>query len=84
MIKKFNKMNEISGSRDVNGNWVDETIQAKLRNKLGPFWTLSTILSENSDILNTEKGLNIVKDLAKTCEENKQIIIDLIDKTENK
>ena len=63
---------------------VPETIQAKLRNKLSPFWTLSDILSNDehlSKLLSSEKGLNLIKDLAKQCESNKEVIIELIKKT---
>jgi hypothetical protein len=42
-------MSEKSGHRDINGNWVDETPQAKLRNKLRPFWTLSC--EESKDLI---------------------------------
>jgi len=33
-----------SGKRDMNGEWIPETPQAKLRNRLSLFWTLSEIL----------------------------------------
>jgi hypothetical protein len=83
-MKKFTESVEESGSRDPDGNWVPETTQAKLRNKLSPFWTLSDILSNDehlSKLLSSEKGLNILKDLAKQCESNKEVIIELIKKT---
>ena len=83
-MKKFTESVEESGSRDLDGNWVPETIQAKLRNKLSPFWTLSDILSDDeylSKFLSSENGLNLIKDLAKQCESNKEVIIELIKKT---
>ena len=42
-MKKFS---ESTGHKDLEGNWVNETPQAKLRNQLGPFWTLVDLLSE--------------------------------------
>ncbi len=39
-MKKFT---ESTGHKE-DGVWVDETTQAKLRNKLSPFWTLSELL----------------------------------------
>ena len=71
-----------SGHRDINGNWVEETPQAKLRNKLTPFWTLSSILSdERYDKSNTEL-IDIINRLANQCEESKDLIMQLIAETE--
>jgi hypothetical protein len=36
-----------TGHKDIDGNWVEENPQAKLRNQLGPFWTLIDILSSD-------------------------------------
>jgi hypothetical protein len=46
-MKKFS---ENTGHRE-NGEWINETPQAKLRNQLGPFWTLVTsmILDKNKN-----------------------------------
>jgi hypothetical protein len=46
-MKKFTESMEDSGMRDKDGTWIPETPQAKLRNKLSPFWTLSEILSND-------------------------------------
>ena len=70
-----------SGHRDINGNWVDETPQAELRNKLTPFWTLTSILSRECYDKNSPEFIEMVNDLVKQCEILKSDIIDLIDKT---
>ena len=74
----------MSGHRDLDGNWVDETTQAKLRNKLSPFWNLVAILS-NDDILDkllaSDKGRALIKSSVQTCKDNQQVILDLIDET---
>ena len=71
-----------SGHRDINGNWVEETPQAKLRNQLTTFWTLSSIISEERyDKTNTDI-IDIIERLSKTCEETKDIIMKLIAETE--
>jgi hypothetical protein len=82
-MKKFteNTDNERTGSWE-NGKWVDETPQAKLRNQLGPFWTLSEIISDHPEILQTEDGLKIATELAKQCENAKETIKNLIKETE--
>lgn len=81
-------MSEKSGHRDINGNWVDETPQAKLRNKLTPFWTLSSIIAEegydktNPDIidmitrLSTFYNVNNFFLLFKTCLSKKKTTED--------
>jgi hypothetical protein len=82
-MKKFS---ESTGHRDTQGNWVNETPQAKLRNQLGPFWTLVDILSEErlEKLLNTPDGLEMIKDCVEQCKNNRQNILDLIKETENK
>ena len=71
-----------TGHRDINGEWIEETPQAKLRNKLTPFWTLSSILSEERyDKSNTEL-IDIINRLADQCEESKDLIMQLIAETE--
>lgn len=76
-------MSEKSGHRDINGNWVDETPQAKLRNQLTPFWTLSSIISEERYDKSNPDIIDIIERLSKTCEESKDIIMKLIEETEN-
>lgn len=80
-MKKFS---ESSGHRDVNGNWVEETTQAKLRNQLGPFWTLTDVLDSDriNKVLEMDGGKELIERLVKQCNENKQIILDLIKETE--
>jgi hypothetical protein len=71
-----------TGHRGINGEWIEETPQAKLRNKLTPFWTLSSILSEERyDKSNTEL-IDIINRLANQCEESKDLIMQLIAETE--
>lgn len=74
-----------SGTRDIDGTWITETPQAKLRNRLSPFWTLSEVLSDDdmlSKMLSTEKGRELIKNLVDRCNENKSDILDLIKQTE--
>lgn len=62
-----------------------ETIQAKIRNKLTPFWTLNQMMSDNElwvNINSTEPGRGIVLELIQQCTENKKVILDLIDSIE--
>jgi hypothetical protein len=82
-MKKFS---ESTGHRDTEGNWINETPQAKLRNQLGPFWTLVDILSEErlEKILNHPDGLEMIQQCLKQCKNNRQNILDLIKETENK
>jgi hypothetical protein len=77
---------EESGTRDMDGSWVPETPQAKLRNRLSPFWTLTEILSNDEmyqKIISSDKGKDIIKSLIERCEENKSVILDLIKETES-
>lgn len=80
------KFSESTGHKDIDGNWVNETPQAKLRNQLGPFWTLVDILSEErlEKLLNTTDGLEMIQDCVEQCKNNRQNILDLIKETENK
>jgi len=80
------KFSESTGHRDTQGNWINETTQTKLRNQLGPFWTLVDILSEErlEKLLNTPDGLEMIKDCAEQCKNSRQNILDLIKETENK
>jgi len=73
-----------SATRDKEGNWIPETPQAKIRNKLSPFWVLTDILI-NEDIeklLQSEKGKELIKSLVERCGENKSSILELINETE--
>ena len=63
----------------------NETIQAKLRNKLSPFWTLSGLMADETlwaNLNSTENGKEVIRDCVKQCNDNKAIILELIDKTE--
>ena len=75
-------MSEKSGHRDINGNWVDETPQAKLRNKLTPFWTLSSIIAEEGYDKTNPDIIDMITRLSKACEESKDLILKLISDTE--
>ena len=84
-MKKFTESMEETGTRDLDGTWIPETPQAKLRNRLSPFWTLTDILSNDdmlSKMLSTEKGTQLIKNLVERCIENKSDILDLIKQTE--
>ena len=84
-MKKFTESMEDSGTRDIDGTWIPETPQDKLRNRLSPFWTLSEVLSNDdmlSKMLSTEKGRELIKNLANRCDDNKSVILDLIKQTE--
>jgi hypothetical protein len=75
-------MSEKTGHRDINGVWVDETPQAKLRNKLTPFWTLSSIISDEKFDKTNDDVVDIINRLANTCETLKDEIMSLIAETE--
>jgi hypothetical protein len=72
-----------TGHKDIDGNWVEETPQAKLRNQLGPFWTLIDILSSDRLDKTLSNDEDLVKRLVNQCNENRRTIIELIKKTEN-
>ena len=76
-----NTEEEKSGHRDINGNWIDEALAAKLRNQLNVFWTLSTMLVDENlrgRFFSDPKIQEMVFEVAKTCENNKEKILDLI------
>jgi hypothetical protein len=79
-MKRFS---ENTGHRE-NGEWVNETPQAKLRNQLGPFWTLVSILSEErlDKLLNHPDGLEMIQKCLEQCKDSQQTILDLIKETE--
>jgi hypothetical protein len=84
-MRKFTESIEDTGSRDTDGNWIPETTQAKLRNKLSPFWTLSDILANEdvtSKLISSEAGIKMINELANKCNQNKSDILDLIQKTD--
>ena len=80
-MKKFS---ESTGHKDVDGNWVNETPQAKLRNKLSPFWTLVDLMSDErlEKVLNHPDGLEMIKDCLEKCKSSRNEILDLIKETE--
>ncbi len=80
------RFSESTGHRDTEGNWINETPQAKLRNQLGPFWALVDILSEErlEKILNHPDGLEMIQQCLQQCKDSQQRILDLIKETENK
>lgn len=82
-MRKFSESAE-TGHRDSKGNWVNETPQAKLRNQLGPFWTLVDLMSDDrlEKILNHPDGLEMIKDCLEQCKSNRSVILDLIKETE--
>jgi len=73
-----------SGTRDKEGNWIPETPQAKIRNKLSPFWILTDILIKEDieKLLHSKKGKELIKSLVETCQENKSTVLELINETE--
>jgi hypothetical protein len=71
-----------TGHKDIDGNWVEETPQAKLRNQLGPFWTLIDILSSDRLDKTLSNDEDLVKRLVNQCNENRRTIIELIKQTE--
>ena len=83
-MKKFSENLESTGHKDIEGNWVNETPQAKLRNQLGPFWTLVDILSEErlDKLLNHSEGLKIIQNCLEQCKDSQPKILDLIKETE--
>jgi hypothetical protein len=80
-MKKFS---ESTGHKDLEGNWINETPQAKLRNQLGPFWTLVGLLSEErlDKLLNHPDGLEMIQKCLEQCKDSQQRILDLIKETE--
>jgi hypothetical protein len=71
-----------TGHKDIDGNWVEENPQAKLRNQLGPFWTLIDILSSDRLDKTLSNDEDLVKRLVNQCNENRRTIIELIKQTE--
>jgi len=75
---------EQTGTRGVNGEWIPETPQSKLRNKLTPFWVLTQVLSTKSvdEVLESDDIKGLINDLVDQCEKNKSTILNLIKETE--
>lgn len=70
---------------DDENDFSVESAQAKLRNKLGPFWTLSELVSNTETfekLLSSDKGKEIIINCAKQCQLNKNRILELIKITE--
>ena len=78
------KFSESTGHKDIDGTWVNETPQAKLRNKLGPFWTLVDLMSDErlEKVLNHPDGLEMIKECLEQCKLSRTDILDLIKETE--
>lgn len=63
-----------------------ETTQAKIRNKLTPFWTLTQMMGDEGTWLrvnSTEAGRKIVNECVAQCNKNKEEILNLINQTGN-
>lgn len=69
--------NEITGHWE-DGKFIEETTSAKLNNQLGPFWTLSSVIQNNPELMQSEEGLKLIKDIASQCENSKEKIKSLI------
>ncbi len=70
---------------DDENDFSIESAQAKLRNKLGPFWTLSEMVSNTETfekLLSSDKGKEIIINCAKQCQLNKNRILELLKITE--
>lgn len=76
-------MTDKTWSRE-NGARVDETPQAKLRNKLWPFWTLVDFLKEDhrAKLLSRPWWEEKLYQLVEKCRQNQEVILDLIKQTE--
>jgi hypothetical protein len=62
-MKKFT---ESINTADEENDFSIESAQAKLRNKLGPFWTLSELISNEErfeKLLSTEKGRELINNV---------------------
>lgn len=78
-------MKKFTESVDDDNDFSIESVQAKLRNKLGPFWTLSEMISNPETfekLLSTDMGKDLIIRTAKQCELNKDRIKELIKITE--
>jgi len=61
-----------------------ESPQAKIRNILGPHWTLVSIVETlllNNEISLTDKSKKLLTDVVLKCKDNQPIILDLLDMT---
>lgn len=80
-MRKFTESIENEHDNDFSA----ESVQDKLRNKLGAFWTLSKLISDKDNfekLLSTESGKEIIIKTAKQCELDKDRILELIEMTE--
>ena len=79
----MDNLKEETGHFDSNNNWIKESVQAKLRNRLTPFWTLSSIISDDRrDILSNEELKEFLIQLSDRCESLKVEITELINESE--
>jgi hypothetical protein len=79
------KFTESIKNEDDN-DFSTESAQAKLRNKLGPFWTLSEMISNSETfekLLSSERGKELLIKTAQECELNKERVKELIKITED-
>lgn len=60
-----------------------ETAQAKIRNRLGPIWNLTTMILEFDNLPDNKKALvwNLMKEAASNFSEHKEDLLNLIDST---
>jgi hypothetical protein len=60
---------------------MSDALQAEIRNKLTPFWTLTELMADEetwSKMNNHFDGKNIIENLVRQCNHNKSIILELI------
>lgn len=60
-----------------------ETVQAKIRNKLQPYWTLADLILELDSLPDDKKQviMSMIKEEAKRLKETRHIILALVDAT---
>ena len=60
---------------------MSDALQAEIRNKLTPFWTLTELMADEEKWLkmnNHFDGKTIIENLVRQCNYNKSIILELI------
>ena len=74
-----------SGYTDVNGNFVNESYEAKLRNALGPCWTLIDVLKRYSlkELNDKPEIYEIFKSVLIQSDLNRKPIIEIIERIED-
>jgi hypothetical protein len=73
---------EKTGHFDIDGNWVLEPQTAKIRNKLGPFWTLVDLL----EIQRNDKSVDLSKNIDRclnNCLNNRTTILKHLENIDN-